>query len=190
MRILMAILIGTVCVAAEGTSVILDRIVLTNGRTLVGTISSETDEAYSIALVGGGGGALVIAKDRVVSIERGAERTQVAPIVPVEDQRAVARHQTAPDASSNSGDADAMKQLREEARAKHAVVTAGMMQRVQEKAKINDVIALLGKPGSVERANAEAFYYRWANPDGSGVRMVVNAATQTADMITVLGKLP
>jgi hypothetical protein len=55
----------------------LDRINLSNGRALVGTIASETNDLYMVTLPGGNGGVMQVAKSRVVSVERGAEDAPV-----------------------------------------------------------------------------------------------------------------
>lgn len=74
MRTILATLAAFALFAAdEAPAPKLDRIILTNGRALAGTIESEADDHYMIKLAAGGGGALLIKKDRVESVVRGVE---------------------------------------------------------------------------------------------------------------------
>lgn len=68
-----AVLLAVSFAAAADEQPKMDRINLTNGRALVGTITNETDTVYMVTLPGGSGGVMQIAKSRVVSIDRGAE---------------------------------------------------------------------------------------------------------------------
>jgi hypothetical protein len=74
MRILLLALVALALHAGEADTPLLDRFNLTNGRAVVGTVESETPDAYTVRLPGGQGGALVIKKDRVVSVDKGAEK--------------------------------------------------------------------------------------------------------------------
>ena len=71
-RTLAILLLIATALAAVETPTKLDRIHLANGRTIVGLATEETADTYSV-IPSGGGGALTIRKDRIVSIERGVE---------------------------------------------------------------------------------------------------------------------
>lgn len=75
-----AILLAVSIASAADAPPKLDRINLSNGRALVGTITSETSDLYMVTLPGGNGGVMQIAKGRVVSVERGVEDAPVVRI--------------------------------------------------------------------------------------------------------------
>jgi hypothetical protein len=183
---LFALLLLAAFAFAEDAPAKLDRLQLANGRTLIGTVESETADAYSVRLVGGQGGVMSIRKDRVTSIVRGVEDAP-APVAyvapedrphPVESpERAARREEQEAAAAATAAAAAHIKKMQADAKRKGATVTAEMAQTVQERMPIADVTRLIGVPGAV-RNNGDATVYEWKNANGSGLRVAFERQTQ------------
>lgn len=190
MRIAFILIIAFAITAAEESSPAkLDRFKLTNGRTLVGTVESETAEAYNVKLAGGFSGSMVIRKDRVESIERGAEDAPPpVAVVPVDEQRPVAKpaesQEKAQEREAKASATDRIKQLRADAKKAGMVVTEAMVAEMKQGMEIKDVIAIVGDGFTREPYNnsTDAEIYGWKNKDGSVLRLIVQM-----DRGTVLG---
>lgn len=187
MRVMALVAAACFCWSADAVTTQLDRITLTNGRALVGTISAETDDAYTIALVGGGGGAIQVAKSRVVSIERGAELVTVAPTVPVEDQRPIAKPEPAPEVVVKKEQADTVRNLKAEAKKKNVVFTGAMAAYIVKGKPISEALGLVGTPHKTWKNGSEMQIYEWRNQNGSILRVGVLVAGMTVEYATALG---
>jgi hypothetical protein len=187
MRLIIACTLCLGLAAAEPPAK-LDRINLTNGRSLAGTIASETADSYTITLAGGSGGAIQVAKSRVLSVERGAEDLP-APSVPVAEQQPIAR--PAPSAADVAADEQAttVKQLREDAKKKGALVTRELFALVKPAMPLAEALAILGPGHTIEpfdpRVPNGDKTYNWRNKNGSHVRVVLNRLNQV-DRIDVM----
>jgi hypothetical protein len=191
MRVTCLIIASALCaaLAAADPPSKLDRINLTNGRSLAGTISSETADAYTITLAGGSGGAILVAKSRVLSIERGAEDLPV-PSVPITEQQPVAKPTPASAADvATDEEVATVKQLREDAKKKGALVTKELFALVKPSMPLAEALAILGPGHTIEpfdprQPNGDKTY-NWRNKNGSHVRLVQNRLNQV-DRIDVM----
>lgn len=191
MRVLPLLLLAALVLAEDAAQPAkLDRFKLTNGRTLIGTVESETADAYNVRLAGGLSGSMIIKKDRVEVVERGTEDAPPpVAVVPVENQKPVAKAPEAPEKTqertAKADAADRIKQLRADAKKAGMVVTEAMVAEMKREMAIKDVIAIVGDGFVREPYNqsTEAVFYVWKNKDGSSLRIVVQV-----DSEKVLGK--
>lgn len=183
-----AMLVAVSIAAAAAEPAKLDRINLSNGRSLVGTIASETDGSYIIALAGGAGGSIQVAKSRVISVDRAVEDLP-APTVPVEEQQPIARTAPSSIASAAVERETTRRALRDDARKKGALVTKELFALVQPSMPKEEAFAILGPGFTVEpfdpRNPAGGVTYNWRNKNGSHVRVVLNRLNQV-DRIDVM----
>lgn len=153
-----------ICCGEDAAPAKLDRFNLANGRTIVGTIESQTDEAYTIKLVGGAGGTIIMKKDRVLSIDARAADPPAPrpPKEPGADDAAAATVRTP--VAKPPPPVDPSIALRAEAAKAGVQVTAALAALVHEGQSLEDVIKILGKnyiytPLSV----GQAYNCRWSN---------------------------
>ncbi len=149
----------------------LDRIELTNGRALVGTIATETPENYTVRLPAGGGGDLIVKRERVAKIVRGVEDMPSAhPASEPMETAAVVR----PAATNSPRPIDPIAALRADAKAKGVNVTRAMLAVVKVGMDYADTLKILGPGFTVtENVNRVSGYtlHHWINADGSSIRI-------------------
>jgi hypothetical protein len=152
----------------------LDRLELSNGRALVGMVESETADAYTIHLAGGSGGAIIVAKSKVVTIVRRVEDMPVAPVprpAAAKEPEAVASAAEPPQpVVEKPGRTEHIRELKAAAKAAGVTVSKAMFDEVKPGMTAKDVAEIMG-PSSTQSAVGNSIIAVWQQPDGTQYRV-------------------
>lgn len=172
MRLITLLMFAVAAVAADHAK--MDLIHLANGRSIVGTVESETEDAYTVRL-SGSGIVLNLKKEKVSSIERGvADQPDPAATPrpkPPSPKPMKPREQT----KEEKIDAGIVS-LRREADAAGLNVTARMYGTIQPGCDADLAFRILGNKcqelSRTEIAGTVTAHYMWHNKDGSNLSLI------------------